>query len=97
MVNHKKYSFEIKKKAVELYFEGQSAITIAKENNISSDRRVLAWSKKVRDANSFEVLRDTRGKRKQEVINHKETLEEENERLRIENLYLKKLLDLRKG
>ena len=97
MVKHKKYSFETKKKAVELYFEGQSAITIAKENNISSDRRVLAWSKKVRDANSFEVLRDTRGKRKREVINQRQTLEEENERLRIENLYLKKLLDLRKG
>lgn len=97
MEKHKKYSFEIKKKAVELYFEGQSAITIAKENNISSDRRVLAWSKKVREANSFEVLRDTRGRRKQPVKNQKETLEEENERLRIENLYLKKLLDLRKG
>lgn len=97
MEKHKKYSFEIKKKVVELYFEGQSAITIAKENNISSDRRVLAWSKKVREANSFEVLRDTRGRRKQSVKNQKETLEEENERLRIENLYLKKLLDLRKG
>ena len=96
MVEHKKYSFETKKKVVELYFEGKSAITIAKENNISSDRRVLAWSKKVRDANSFEVLRDTRGKRKHKVVNKSKTLEEENERLRIENLYLKKLLDLRK-
>ena len=64
MEKHKKYSFEIKKKVVELYFEGQSAITIAKENNISSDRRVLAWSKMVREANSFEVLRDTQRKKK---------------------------------
>jgi len=97
MKKYKSYSFETKKKAVELYFEGRSAITIAKEFHLSSDRIVQEWSKKVRDANSFEVLKNRRGRKKQSEEKRKETLEEENERLRIENLYLKKLLELRKG
>lgn len=95
---YQRYTFEQKKKAVELYFEGQSAVMIANEHGISGRRRILEWVKLVKDTKSFEVLKENhRGRPIKERTRDEETLQEEVNRLKMENLYLKKLLDLKKG
>lgn len=90
------YTFEEKKEVVELFFEGYTIEELMERFDISNRRRIYEWSKNVRDANSFEVLRDRRG-----LMNKgrkkKESIEEENERLKLEVLYLKKLIRLREG
>lgn len=93
---YRRYSFELKKKAVELYFEGHRAQDIADQLELGDRRRVTEWVKLVREANTFDALLPNQGLPRKNSAN-KETLQEENERLKLENLYLKKLLDLRKG
>ena len=90
------YSFEIKKEIVGLYFEGHSAVDLAKRFELSDRRRVLEWAKKVREAGTLEVLRDARGlANKGRNKESKETLEEEVARLKLEVMYLKKLINLK--
>ncbi|MBB4823249.1 transposase-like protein [Sporosarcina luteola] len=90
------YTFEEKKEVVELFFEGHPVAELTRRFNLSNRRRVYDWAKKVRDANSFEALRDSRG-----LMNKgrtkQEDMAEENERLKLEILYLKKLLHLKRG
>lgn len=96
--NIKTYSFEIKLKAVKMYLEdGIGSTTIAKELELSSDKRVLLWVKRFKEFGEA-GLEEQRGKykgvnkgrpRKQEL-----TLEQENEKLRAEVEYLKKLLQI---
>ena len=92
------YSFDIKLKAVKMYLEeGIGSTTIAKELNLSSNKRVLLWVKRFNEFGE-DGLRERRGTtlgvqkgrpRKREL-----SLEEENQRLKAEVEFLKKLLIL---
>lgn len=90
------YTFEEKKEVVELFFEGFTVNDLMERFDISNRRRIYEWSKKVRDANSFEALKDRRGSMNK-GRKKKESIEEENDRLKLEVLYLKKLIRLKKG
>lgn len=96
-VNQKSYPVELKKQVVEMYFEGYSISDLVKKFDIASNRTVNNWVAKVRKY-GFEALNDTRGlhstgKKKKE----EKTIEEKYELLKLENEYLKKLLDLKRG
>lgn len=94
----KKYTFEEKKAIVESFFEGQSADELAGENGIGHRSLIHTWVRAVREANTFDVLLPNQGRTVVKVSKQKKvSLEEELERVKLENLYLKKLLDLRKG
>ena len=82
---------------VELYFEGYSAEELAKKHNIGHRSRINEWVRAVREAGTFDVLKPHQGQIKKIPKEKKLSLEKENERLALENLYLKKLLELRKG
>lgn len=90
------YSEETKREVVERFLEGHRAVDLQEQFGIKNRRRIYDWVHKVKDANSLEALKDTRGVsnkgRKKEI-----SLAEENEQLKLENLYLKKLLDLKRG
>ena len=90
------YGFDLKKEVVELFFEGYSAVDLAKRFELSNRRRVTEWVKQVREAGTFEVLHDMRGLgNKGRTKASKESLEEEIVRLNLELSYLKKLIDLK--
>ena len=91
------YPFEMKKKVVELYFEGHSATDLAKRFDLTSRKRVTDWVSKVRKAGTMDALNDTRGLSNKGITRKKkESMLEENERLKLEILYLKKLIDLKR-
>ena len=92
------YSFDIKLKAVKMYLEeGIGSTTIAKELNLSSNKRVLLWVKRYNEFRKY-GLRErrctTRGLQKGRPRKRELTLEEENQRLKAEVDFLKKLLIL---
>lgn len=92
------YSFEIKLKAVKMYLEeGIGSPTVAKELNLSSNKRVLLWVKRYNEFGE-EGLRERRGItqrfQKDGSRKRKISLEEENQRLKAEVDFLKKLLIL---
>jgi transposase-like protein len=89
---YRRYTFELKKQAVELYFEGYTAKEIVDRLDLGNVRRVYQWVTLVKEANTFDVLLPNKGLPRVK----KDALKEENERLKLENLYLKKLLALRK-
>lgn len=90
------YGFELKKEVVELYLEGHSAVDLTKRFELSNRRRVSEWVKQVREAGTLEVLRDTRGlANKGRTKASNESMEEEIDRLNLEVLYLKKLIELK--
>lgn len=90
------YTFDFKKEVVEKYFEGYSAIELAKEYNINR-RRVTEWAKKVKEGgfHALYTMREKVNKKKQSPS--EKSLEEKYIRLKLENEYLKKLLDLKRG
>lgn len=91
------YTFELKKQVVELYLEGYSAMELKERFGLRDRRRVSEWAKKVRDAGTMDVLKDTRGLANKGITRKKkESMVEENERLKLENLYLKKLIELKR-
>ena len=92
------YSFDIKLKAVKMYLDkGIGSTTIAKELNLSSSKRVLLWVKRYNDLGE-DGLRErrgtTRGLQKGRPRKRQLSLEEENQRLKVEVEFLKKLLIL---
>ena len=92
------YSFDIKFKAVKMYLEkGIGSTTIAKELNLSSNKRVLLWVKRYNEFGE-DGLRErrgiTRGLQKGRPRKRQLSLEEENQRLKAEVEFLKKLLIL---
>ena len=92
------YSFDIKFKAVKMYLEeGIRSTTIAKELNLSSNKRVLLWVKRYNEFGE-DGLRErrgtTRGLQKGRPRKRQLSLEEENQRLKAEVEFLKKLLIL---
>ena len=91
------FDFDTKKEIVERYFEGYSAVELTTEYGIGNRRRVTEWARKVREAGTFDVLKDTRGLgNKGRTKEKKATMEQEIEHLKLENLYLKKLIDLQR-
>lgn len=94
---NRRYSYELKKQVVELYFEGRPINEIVDKFHLSSRKRIYEWVKKAKN-DGFSSLQDHRGiysagKKKKE----KESLEEENYRLKLEVAYLKKLIALNRG
>ena len=95
---YKRYPYELKKEMVELYFEGHSAEELAKKHNIGNRSRINEWVRAVQKSGTFDVLKPHQGQIIEKKPKEKKlSLEKENERLALENLYLKKLLGLRKG
>ncbi|MEH7239581.1 helix-turn-helix domain-containing protein [Bacillus sp. JJ1562] len=90
------YPYDLKKQVVEMFLEGHSASELAKKFEIKNQRRVYDWVEKVR-ADGYSALNDTRGQKSKGKSKKKKTLEEEFELLKLENEYLKKLLDLKRG
>ncbi|WP_153062651.1 hypothetical protein [Metasolibacillus meyeri] len=79
-----------------MYLAGTSTAEIMETFPIANRRRVTEWVKAVREANTLEVLLPNQG-RPHKNKEKQESIEAENERLKLENLYLKKLLDLKRG
>lgn len=97
-MKNKKYPYELKKQVVELYYEGESAINLTERFDLSNRRRVYEWTTIVRE-HGYSALeygipkeRDTGEGEADETILRKEV-----SRLKLENEYLKKLLDLKRG
>ena len=82
------YSFDIKLKAVKMYLEeGIGSNTIAKELNLSSNKRVLLLLKRYNEFGE-DGLRErrvtTRGLQKGRSRKRELSIEEENQRLKVE-------------
>ncbi|MCI9997162.1 transposase, partial [Clostridioides difficile] len=96
---HKKYSKELKLKAVNLYIkEGYSSYKIAEMLNIRSKTQVQNWVKDYKNKGKTAFDDETRGRFKNislENDNRKfKSVEEELKYLRMENEFLKKLSTL---
>lgn len=96
---HKKYSKELKLKAVNLYIkEGYSSYKIAEMLNIRSKTQVQNWIKDYKNKGETAFNEETRGRFKNislENDNRKfKSVEEELKYLRMENEFLKKLSTL---
>jgi len=97
MSKKKRYAFELKKQVVKEYFEGYSVPDLVEKYGIGNRRRVYEWATKVREG-GYAALEDKRGlKSKGKKKKDELSLEEKYERLKLENLYLKKLLALKRG
>lgn len=96
----KTYSHTLKMKAVELYFNGFTRTEIAEICNITNKKMVNKWVDKYKQGGP-EALKDKRGLKcgseKGRIRKTALTLEEEIQRLKAENLYLKKLIDQKRG
>ena len=97
---NRNYSIEIKLNAVKMYLEeGLSSSKIAKLLDLSSKNRVLLWSKRYEEF-GMDGLKERRGSVKSPLRGRPKknfnSIEEEMEKLRAENEYLKKLLESRK-
>ena len=92
------YSFEIKLKAVKMYLEeGIGSNRIAKELNLSSNKKVILWVKRYNEFGKGglrERRGTTRGLQKGRHRKRELSLEEENQMLKVEVEFLKKLLIL---
>lgn len=88
-----KYSYDLKKQVVEKFFEGYGVPELMEEFQIKK-RTVYDWITKVKEG-GYEALYDNRGMKNRKT--EKESYMTEIERLRLENEYLKKLLDLKRG
>ena len=95
---NRNYSIEIKLKAVKMYLEeGLSSSQIAKLLDLTSKNRVLLWSKRYEEF-GVERLNERRESVKSPLRERpKKNFDsiEEVEKLRVENEYLKKLLEYR--
>lgn len=91
------YPYDLKKQVVEMYFEGHAVPDLVTEFNISNRRTLYDWINKAKEG-GFRALGDNRGKKsKGKSKIDEQSLVEKYERLKLENEYLKKLLDLKRG
>ena len=92
------YSFDIKLKSVKIYLvEGIGSPTIAKELGLSSNKIVILWVKRYNEFGKNglkERIGTTRGLQKGIPRKRELSLKEENQRLKAEVEFLKKLLIL---
>lgn len=91
-----KYTFDQRKQVVEKYLQGELVDNLVEEFQLSNRGMVYDWVKKVK-ANGYAALNDQRGLRNKGKKKEEPTLEEKYERVCLENQYLKKLLDLKRG
>ena len=95
----RQYSFDIKKEIVERHLAGETTMDLAREFGLSSDQLVKDWSLKWRQGGDDALKPKPKGRPKGSVtpkpLSEEDKLRRENERLRAENAYLKKLRDLR--
>ena len=93
------YSFEIKKEVVQRHLAGETAMDLAREFGLSSQQLVSGWTWKWRKDGDDALKPKPKGRPKGSVtpkpLSEEDKLRRENERLRAENAYLKKLRDLR--
>lgn len=81
-----------------MYLEGYTGSEVAKKLDIANRRRVLEWVQQVKTDGGFKALDDKRGlKSNGKKAKNESTLEEKYVKLKLENKYLKKLLDLKRG
>lgn len=93
----KTYSYDLKKQVVEKYLEGHSASELVDEFEIKNRRTIYDWVNKAK-IEGFKGLEDQRGlQSKGKSKKDEDTIEQKYERLKLENMYLKKLLDLKRG
>jgi transposase-like protein len=85
------YSFETKKKAIEMRLQGVTVGKIAEELGIVDVGRVKTWMRRYKQMGEF-GLTDTRGKRKEYVDENRYV-----KRLEMENAVLKKWLAITKA
>ncbi len=99
METRKSYTYETKKQAVELYFEGLSVKEAAERLEIQNPSSVRYWARLVKEAKTFDVLHEKRrGPRESDKAakTELEITKAELERTQLEVMYLKKLIALRK-
>ncbi|AEX43203.1 transposase-like protein [Corynebacterium diphtheriae HC01] len=95
----KHYSFEIKKEVVDRFLAGETRMDLAKEFKLSSPQQVKDWVSTWRKGGD-EALRPKpkgrpKGSARPVLLTEEDRLRRENEKLRAENAYLKKLRDLK--
>lgn len=93
------YPFEIKKEIVDKFIAGESKVDLAANYQLSSDQLVTAWVRAWR-AGGDDALKPQRrgrpvGSQAPKPLTSEEKLLRENQLLKAENAYLKKLRDLR--
>lgn len=93
------YPFEVKKEVVNRFFAGETRMDLAKEFDLSSDQLVKDWVAKWRTGGDEALKPQPKGRPKGSArpapLTEEDKLRRENEKLRAENAYLKKLRDLR--
>lgn len=93
------FSFDIKKEIVERHLAGETRMDLAKEFHLSSSQLVNNWTRKFRkegwDGLKPKPKGRPKGSRSAKPLTEVEKLQAENERLRAELDYIKKLRDLR--
>ena len=93
------YSFEVKKEIIERHLAGATRMELAKEFDLSSPTLVKDWMRRYRkegwDGLKPKPKGRPTGSAKPKPLTEEDKLRRENERLKAENAYLKKLRDLR--
>lgn len=93
------YSFEIKKEVVQRHLAGETAMDLAREFGLSSEKMVSGWSWKWRKGGDEALKPKPKGRPKGSVtpkpLSEEAKLRRQIARLEAENAYLKKLRDLR--
>lgn len=86
-----RYTFELKKKAIEMRLQGMTKRKVAEELGISDISRLKVWMSQYKQKGEFGLL-DHRGRRHQYVDQDRYI-----KRLELENDVLKKWLEITKG
>ena len=99
-VKNKYYSPSEKERIINrVLINNESSLSVAIDEKLSSLGMLINWIKQYKE-NCYNIVERKRGRptmiKKPKQINKKETIEEENERLRKENLYLKAELEYSK-
>lgn len=95
------YSFDLKKEIVDRFLAGESKPALAKEFQLSSPHLLENWVRKYRAEGEAGLRPKPQGRPNKapetprQASSELQRMQRENERLRAENAYLKKLRDLR--
>lgn len=99
LTNRKSYSNYEKEQIINRVINGESIISVAIDEGIKSKSMLSHWVQKYKE-NGYNIVERKRGRsptmNKKDKPKKSETIEEENERLKKENLYLKAELEYSK-